>query len=897
MAALSQKEVLLRAIQALERSLSQKPDNPKILLQLAQAYAQAGIFSPKALSTYESAASQFPTDVRIQNALSIGYLVSQSRALVEDLESLGAVDKASLGRSIERLRTLSRQFPDSPELHCALGDLLLLQGNYRESLQHYRSAMALGLTDLEPIADHFELVERLTALPPNVVGFYAEICQRCRRTERAHELYRALLDDGVTDPVLLDAHHSFLERRIKECDTENIDSDPLVTEIVEVTLAQGNQHEALSWLRRLDFGAVTKDPELAKKVARVLIDMEDYRQSFDFLSRIPMDEECKNLLNEITLQLEKRGELDTAVYLLQFINEHDLAVSPRGAQEIARGDSAEWQIEIQTELGLAELHWRNRRWNHALDRYIRVLELGYEDYRAILEVLDLLLARSSNVAVDKILFLTKFFSERRDWRRVLRYGEMIVKRDGPNEMVFNQMRNACEQILQANPHEPDIRLALGDILAKANHLDSAVIEYRRALAYPENTLKATRRLAQTLFHSGDLTGALDSYKSLPVLDNEDLEGLYDLQIAFYETGKYREALEAATMVRDYDANFRDIENRIQMVEGRVADAGGVGLHIDKKMRDLIGDHAIGRYKYMDKIGSGGMGVVYKVTDLKTDEVLAMKVLREGLSSSGKAIDRFFREARIAATLHHPNIVNIYDYNISNVHGQSYIAMEFVDGPTLREIIEEKFKDTIDITLEDVVQAFEWMIQLCDALDATHRKGIIHRDIKPDNIMIAPGDVVKITDFGIVHIEEATFTPTGALIGTPRYMSPEQVRGGRIDSRSDIYAVGIILYELLIGSPPFISGDISYQQVNVIPTRPREICPQIPEEVDDVIMKCLAKDASLRYQTALTLKQDGEDLLQLLAGEEVVDVGNRASKPAASASPHGDSDVDLDPELD
>jgi serine/threonine-protein kinase len=179
----------------------------------------------------------------------------------------------------------------------------------------------------------------------------------------------------------------------------------------------------------------------------------------------------------------------------------------------------------------------------------------------------------------------------------------------------------------------------------------------------------------------------------------------------------------------------------------------------------------------------------------------------------------------------------------------------VDGPSLRDLIEKKFAASIDVDTDDVAESLFYMSQLCDALYATHKEGIIHRDIKPDNILINSEGVVKVTDFGIVHVEEATFTPTGAMVGTPRYMSPEQIQGKRLDGRSDIYAAGIILYELMTGSPPFITGDISYQHVNMPPTPPRDICPVIPEGVNHIILKCLAKSTDERYPDAMLLKID------------------------------------------
>ncbi len=854
----SQREVVMRTIQALESSLQQRPDNSKILLQLAHAYSQAGIFNGRAMSVYEKAASAFPADVKVQTALSISYLVSQSAELGQDIASLGDLDREGLERSTERLRGLARQHIYSQDIHRALGDLLLLKGEFAQALECYRRAISLGFEDFGLICDHIELARRLATLPPEVFLFYADLCQKCQRSQKAHSIYRELAQAPNPAPAILSACRGFFLRRYDELEKDATAREALAAEIVETAARLGEQRDILDWLKRANPDHLARNPELIKRIARLLVDMQDYRQAFDYLIRIPMDSECKSLLNDLTILLEKSGELDTALYVLKYINEHDLITlqpqSEQVAEEPPHTESSELELEIQTELGLAELHWRNKRWAQCLDHYIRVLELGYQDYRSIVEVLDLLLERAPAADTSHLSFLMHFFGDRREWKRVLRYGEMLFARGEGDEAAMNRMLQACEQILALNPDEPEIRLRLGDLLFSAGHVDQAIGEYTRALAYPEVGIKATRRLAQSLFRVGDLKGAVERYKSLPVLDGEDLQALYELHVALFEAASYREALEAAGMIREYDPTFRDIESRQRLIEERLAEAGA-GIFVDPKMRELIGDHAIGRYRYLDKIGSGGMGVVYKVEDLKQERILAMKVLREGLSSSGKAIDRFFREARIAATLRHPNIVNIHDYNISNVHGQSYIAMEFVDGPTLREVIEEKFKDTIEITKEDVLQSLGWMEQLCDALDATHRKGIIHRDIKPDNIMIAPGNIIKITDFGIVHIEEATFTPTGALIGTPRYMSPEQVRGGRIDPRSDIYAVGILLYELLIGSPPFISGDIAYQQVNVVPTRPIEICPQIPEPVDRIIMKCLEKDAARRYSQAPELKAD------------------------------------------
>jgi serine/threonine-protein kinase len=343
-----------------------------------------------------------------------------------------------------------------------------------------------------------------------------------------------------------------------------------------------------------------------------------------------------------------------------------------------------------------------------------------------------------------------------------------------------------------------------------------------------------------------------------------------------------------------------VQEKIQVLEDQVGKLAPEAV-ADPKMRELIGDLAVGRYQYLDRLGSGGMGVVYKVFDIRNQMTVAMKVLRDNLSGSSKVLDRFFREARIAATLNHRNIVKIHDYNISNLPGQSYIVMEYVDGSSLREIIDRQFQNGAPVTLSYLTEILYYAVQLADALDATHQKGIIHRDIKPDNIMINGGGEVKITDFGIVHIEEATFTPSGAMLGTPRYMAPEQVTGGRIDGRSDIYSVGILLYEAMVGSPPFMSGDISYQQVHKTAVSPRELNPIIPQSVNDAILCCLAKDPDGRFPNARVLKAEMTRILEDLGGYAKYGIQNATQvvEPSIESRSGGftggpDSDLDLNP---
>jgi hypothetical protein len=264
----------------------------------------------------------------------------------------------------------------------------------------------------------------------------------------------------------------------------------------------------------------------------------------------------------------------------------------------------------------------------------------------------------------------------------------------------------------------------------------------------------------------------------------------------------------------------------------------------------------GRYQVVQKLGAGAFGTVYKAKDKILGRMVAIKTIRlEGLAAAGTSLeelmDRFKREAQVSAQLKHPNIVTIYD--VGEVEGTSYLAMEFIDGIGLDRAIAGAGRLPTE-------RAAVLGAQVADALDFAHRHSVVHRDIKPANIMIEGGDRVKVTDFGIAKVTDSGdhLTQTGSLLGTPSYMSPEQARGGELDGRSDLFAVGCILYEMLTGKKAFRGDSITGLIFKIITEEPPPLKaedPDIPEEMVRIIAKCLAKQADQRYQSGRELVDD------------------------------------------
>ncbi len=254
----------------------------------------------------------------------------------------------------------------------------------------------------------------------------------------------------------------------------------------------------------------------------------------------------------------------------------------------------------------------------------------------------------------------------------------------------------------------------------------------------------------------------------------------------------------------------------------------------------------GRYQLLDELGRGAMGVVYRAHDPVIGRDVAVKTMHLSADGTGanrpEFLTRFQTEARAAGILTHPNIVVVYD--AGEEAGIFYITMELVEGRSLQSLLDEHQSFPLPRAIKIIEQA-------CSALDYAHKHNIIHRDVKPANLMIAADDTVKITDFGTAKILRFNTTETAAVIGTPSYMSPEQIKGKTVDGRSDIFALGVILYELVTGEKPFPGQNITtviYKIVNEEPVPPRELDPSLSNGLCNVIARALAKDPTTRFQT-------------------------------------------------
>jgi len=370
--------------------------------------------------------------------------------------------------------------------------------------------------------------------------------------------------------------------------------------------------------------------------------------------------------------------------------------------------------------------------------------------------------------------------------------------------------------------------------------------------------ESNRMLGLQFQGQGQLDMAFDAFRKVP-LDKQVMDNLYNLALDFERKRQYNKASSVYQYMATFDPNFRDLKdrvNRTKAMEETVMFGGGGASAAGTLIMDGGGGMSkpmLGRYEVEKELGKGAMGVVYLGKDPKINRVVAIKTMALSQEFEADELEdvkaRFFREAETAGRLTHPNIVTIFD--AGEEHDLAYIAMEFLKG-----------KDLVPFTKKDallpVTTSMDLVAKAADALSYAHAQNVVHRDIKPANIMYEPvSGSMKITDFGIARITDSSRTKTGMVLGTPSYMSPEQLSGKKVDGRSDLFSLGVMLYQMVTGTLPF-TGDSMATLMYKIANDPHPdittVKADVPPCLKAVLDKALAKNADERYQTGTEFAQ-------------------------------------------
>ncbi len=542
---------------------------------------------------------------------------------------------------------------------------------------------------------------------------------------------------------------------------------------------------------------------------------------------------------KVALATEKMGDLQAAVELYQRAGEYEHAA--RVMIELGR--------PAEAELQLAKHYENSSEWELAAHHYIQG---GASDKAVDLYLKAGLKGEAAEILLNQGEYRRSadLFADEEDWKQagyayqqandIEKAAECLAKTD---EGV-----RAASLFLQVQQYDK-----AGELYDQLGMTDEAVQSFQKHVRSNPEDKQSAEKIANLLEQKELFSSAAETYNTLisgrPVSE-ENIAYYYRLARLQERMKKLQQARLIYEKILAYDLAYEDASARIEALQ-RKEMLNEIGAGVTSSAGSNSGAK---RYEIDRELGSGGMGKVYLANDTILNRKIALKVLTTG--ELGKdAVDRLIEEARISAGLNHSNIVTVFD--VSLIDGSLYLSMEYVEGQTLREII--RTQGPLPIT--PLLLLFG---QACQGLAYAHERGVVHRDIKPGNLMWTGGKSLKIMDFGLaVAIQEMSNTQT-LVVGTPHYMAPEQVMGDVVDGRADLYSLGVTMYEAATGKRPFAGGDVGYHHVHTRPDSTKSKRAAIPDELDQIIMRCLGKKAADRYDSANDVLADIKQVIQRVA---------------------------------
>jgi len=467
---------------------------------------------------------------------------------------------------------------------------------------------------------------------------------------------------------------------------------------------------------------------------------------------------------------------------------------------------------------------------------------------------DLLRAAALYEELNELLLAADFYEQAEEHRKA----GFLFKQ-------LNQEERASEnwtKWLERHPDDAEVTFELAMIYANTHRYDDAIRLLQSIQEVPEYRRNALKVMAECFIEKGLYEVAAD--RLLEALGEpwkamrENLDLVYDLALAYERNGRLEEAKDLYSKILAVDFYYRDVQQKLERTREKItasqASTQLVAVGAQSAATDPYGatvkskvEKESLRYKIIKKLGQGGMGVVYLALDTKLGRYVAWKVLPSHLAGNQEFQKRLLQEACAIAQVNNPHIVAVYDV-VTNAD-ECFITMEYVDGYTLRALLSREKKLSPSL-------AVKYGEQVCEALAAAHRARIIHRDVKPENIMVtADGENVKVLDFGLARLaEDANLTQEGCVVGTMAYMAPEQIMGQELDGRTDIYAFGVVLFEMLAGRPPFIGNNVLGQHLHVPPPSLSDFVSEIPQALNGLVTQCLEKNPDDRPSNAETVKE-------------------------------------------